>query len=98
MVDELKKSKDQVHNFNKKLEIQVRERTKNLNKAVTSAEQAKCEAEKSNLAKAEFLSTMSHELRTPMNGIQGMLYLLGNSPLEEKQNTMLIQQMQAPRI
>lgn len=85
MVDELKKSKDQVQSFNKKLEIQVRERTQDLNEAVTSAEQAKCEAEKSNLAKAEFLSTMSHELRTPINGIQGMLYLLENSPLEEKQ-------------
>lgn len=85
MVDELKKSKKQVHSFNKKLEIQVQERTKDLAKSVVSAEQAKSEAEKSNLAKSEFLSTISHELRTPMNGIQGMLYLLENTPLEDKQ-------------
>lgn len=85
MIDELKESKNQVHNFNQKLEVQVQERTKDLNDAMVFAEQAKLEAEKSNLAKSEFLSTISHELRTPMNGIQGMLYLLENTQLEDKQ-------------
>ncbi|MDR0474979.1 MAG: response regulator [Treponema sp.] len=33
-------------------------------------------AEKSNRAKAEFLSRMSHEMRTPMNAIMGMIKLL----------------------
>jgi len=38
-------------------------------------EHATREAEKANLAKADFLSNMSHEIRTPMNAIIGMSYL-----------------------
>jgi PAS domain S-box-containing protein len=37
---------------------------------------AKLRAEKSNLAKSEFLSKMSHELRTPLNAILGFAQLL----------------------
>ena len=35
-------------------------------------------------AKSEFLATMSHEVRTPMNGIMGMLELLRDSDLDER--------------
>jgi len=35
-------------------------------------------------AKSEFLATMSHEVRTPMNGIMGMLDLLRDSDLDER--------------
>lgn len=41
---------------------------------------AKREAERSNLAKSEFLSRMSHELRTPLNAILGFGQLLELSP------------------
>ena len=36
-------------------------------------------------ARSEFVASMSHEMRTPMNGILGMVELLSNSPLNERQ-------------
>ncbi len=46
---------------------------------------SKNEAEKSNLAKSEFLSRMSHELRTPMNSILGFAQLMEMGELNPKQ-------------
>ncbi|MCC5651420.1 AAA family ATPase [Nostoc sp. XA013] len=64
--------------YNRTLEIKVKERTlelqdKNLELQQQISERQKAEeiAASANRAKSEFLANMSHELRTPLNGILG---------------------------
>jgi len=46
-------------------------------------------AEAAAQAKGAFLANMSHEIRTPFQGLQGMLRLLGDTQLDERQRSYL---------
>jgi PAS domain S-box-containing protein len=50
---------------------------------------AKSNAEKTAEIKSRFLANMSHEIRTPLNGIIGVVNLLNQTTLSEKQMTYL---------
>jgi PAS domain S-box-containing protein len=50
---------------------------------------ARIEADASNESKSRFLASMSHEIRTPMNAVLGILGLLKDSPLNEKQHSLV---------
>lgn len=72
----LKKSKDDLQNINKILEVKVKKRTAELKISNEQLSKAYKELEVIDETKNEFLNLISHEIRTPLNGILGFSNLL----------------------
>ena len=97
---ELEKEREQTNaelrQHKEHLERLVAERTAQLTEAnarlveeVRNHDRARARAEQASRAKSEFLATMSHEIRTPMNGVLGMLRLMADGPLNERQRQQI---------
>jgi signal transduction histidine kinase/CheY-like chemotaxis protein len=78
MLEEIQARDSALAAYNASLEDTVTMRTVELRQAKDAAEEA-------NRSKSQFLANMSHEIRTPMNGVLGVLDLLNDSPLNERQ-------------
>lgn len=79
---ELFENNQKLELLSRDLESQVRERTREL-------EIARDEALGAVKVKSEFVANMSHELRTPLNGVLGLIDMLKETELNEKQLELL---------
>ena len=68
---------------------QVRLKTSELEAASSEAQKLKMKAEELANHKQKFLANMSHEIRTPMNGVLGVIQLLDDEELNDKQKQYL---------
>jgi PAS domain S-box-containing protein len=77
-ITERKRAEQDILQFNRALEQRVADRTAEL-------ESANAQLARAAELKDEFFATVSHELRTPLGGVIGMVELLAEAALDEKQ-------------
>lgn len=63
----------------------------------TGLRQAKARADEASAAKSTFLSNMSHEIRTPLNAVLGMLQLVQQTALDQRQRDYIAKTYKAAR-
>ena len=85
-----------IYRINKPIAQWFVDRARELEKEISRREhyekvliESKDEALQASRAKSMFLANISHEIHTPLNGIQGSLYLLNNTRLDQKQRKYL---------
>jgi len=74
-ITDRKELEEQLRKTNEELEVLVKERTKELQRALE--------------VKSRFLATMSHEIRTPLHGVMSVLQLLEGSALTPEQQWLI---------
>jgi len=87
---ERNRTNEELRRHREELQVLVADRTQKLRDEVELHAEARARAESASQAKSEFLAVMSHEIRTPMTGMLGMLRILTESRLSQKQKNWLM--------
>ncbi len=92
-ITERKQAEKVLADYNRTLEAQIAEQTRELQQAKEAAVREAARSEEASQAKSRFLANMSHELRTPLNAILGFAQLMSrgsNLSPEQQENLVII--------